>query len=326
MTEISNPDKKIVFVGDKDIPEAFDINLQQLNFEGVRILTDSTELYGNLHATKGFRGPETEHLASFRYLTKNPVPFTGFDNRPIRGLEKEYAGEIYSDVNLADFYFQGPEKFGTLISMAYGIRALKTIDVGKLGLHSSLIVDNENGAGTLIVARNRNGKSFIGQAVENTDKRFWLASDDWNEVDLSTTTVRPVSSVFAPSEVDGVYVPRFDSFGKRFYTRQPKDDQIIRPLRRIIELESCPEDRDTEKFILKSLGHIPFFGQPTSHGMFLDTGKAQEIARNRIRRATDAILFGYLLLRETVETIRISNIHNVDQRDDVINQVREAIH
>lgn len=317
---------KPVYVGTQEMPVSQEEGLLRTSLAGMSIRTDSQELYDQTELALAHDSsvcPGVQAKAILNYVTGPSFPFNDAQGQNLRRIEKDYPGDIYSDHGLATFSFHGIDKFGTLASIAYGIRSWCMIPVGRLGLHSALLHDREDGSGVLIVGKNRVGKSSIGRVIETECARFDLLSDDWSEVKLDNGIAEPISPVFSVNNPGDDYSLAFESFGKSFYTKN-----TVRPkcttLRHIIELHDTQASTD-ENFLIRSLSHIPFLPQSIDESMFTDSSGNHEeiIAKIRARRAS--IISAYGELTDDHETTVVINDPRYSSLRDSSERVKEAI-
>ena len=315
---------KPVVVGDQSWPLGFE-EMQTHSVAGVTIKTDSAELNSQLDLLAS-QVPSNDIDAvgtSLVFIVDDAFPFRDSSGARLRRIEKDYPGDIYADTRLENFAFHGINKFGTLASMAYGIRAWKTATQGVLGLHSSLIFDKESERSTLLVAKNRAGKSSIGRALEEANDRFDLLSDDWNEVCLNDGFVKTVSPVFSVERPGSDYTLLFESFGKPFYVKAGGPQRVA--LDRIIEIHSQPQVEGHTEFIRRSLGHIPFLNQQVGDSLFANAGVRRDMVTQEIVSRRQAITDAYVKLTNEFEVTQIVNNPKKNSLSDVVQRVLEEI-
>lgn len=320
------PGYKPTTVGCEDLPVEIESGLLSSEFVGMKILTDSVDLHGQLSLVDSISPASAARPPiTLRYTTDLQLPLSNAAGVPLRSQSKVHPGDIYAHPDLRDFYFQGYKKLGTLASMAYGIRALDAIQEEELGLHSSLILDQETEGVTLLVGRNRIGKSAIGQSIENTNERFLMVADDWSEVNLSNGIVTPVSTIFSPNSPSHRYQLAFTSFGKPFYTKKLPADLPPLTLSRIIELHDGGEGPEPESFILRSLTHVPFIKQPLDEDTFAYDCQERTLIAEEIALRKRAILSGYHAITQGHETHAVTNDHSRDSLSDITEKVMEIM-
>jgi hypothetical protein len=155
-------------------------------------------------------------------------------------------GQIYASKSLKDFTFCGLDKFGTLATLAYGIRTFHRIEDGYLGLHSSAI-RSPNGEGYLLVGGCRTGKTRLAHEWIKSHPKWELLEDDWTEIDLDRELLWPISPVTNVSQNGG---GGFVSFGKSFFPRSKEYFMNHTSLNGIIIIGSDS--------IQDILGNVPF--------------------------------------------------------------------
>lgn len=323
------PGYKPTVVGEDKLDANYEMLLNSVPFLGMRIMTDSPELHTQV-LQAGELTPEAalQGDLAFCYVTQDKLDLPGAGGEPLRATSNQHPGEIYASTDLRHFYFQGKNKLGTLVSMAYGIRSLDRIQDDALGLHSALILDRATREATLLVGKNCVGKSTIGQALEDdSDERFVMLSDDWSEVDLSSGYIAPVSPIFSPPEQPSVrYVPTFKSYGKPFYRKDLSDLGLLTSvgLSRIIEIRHRADIQD-EDFVLRALSHIPMIRQPLDDQLFVGNPAGQELIRGKIAARQHAILEGYSKLSEQYVRLTVVNDHQKNSLRDAVIQVKRIM-
>lgn len=320
------PGYKPTTIGHEALPVGIESSLLSSEFAGIKILTDSADLHSQLSIVDSVPPVSANQPpVTFRYTTDLHLPLSNAAGTPLRSQSKIHPGDIYANPDLRDFYFQGYKKLGTLASMAYGIRALHAIKEDELGLHSSLILDQETEGVTLLVGRNHIGKSAIGQSIENTDERFLMIADDWSEVNLGDGSVTPVSKIFSPDSPSHHYQLAFTSFGKPFYTKSLPADLPPLTLCRIVELHDGGEEPEASSFILRSLTHVPFIKQPLDKDTFADDCQERKQIAEEIASRKGAILSGYHVITQEHETHAVINDHSRDSLSDMTEKVMEIM-
>lgn len=315
------PDYKSVTFGVELLPDNLEASLMTVNFRGIEVRTDSMEMHDLLRQAEQYSEDDAMAetgglLPRFHYLTKQPLPFEQPNGRQLQGLTKEYPGDIYMSPDLQNTYFEGIDKIGTLMSMCYGIRALHLIKDGRLGLHAALLHDRREAAAVLLIGKNRSGKSTVGAAIEQSDNRFELLSDDWTEVGTSTHTALPVSPVFSFNHPGPKYKLAFESFGKKFYVKTEKEAGIALPVKAIVEIRDSFTESD-EDFISHSLKHIPLVRQIIDDRLNTSEDSARATARS--------VIAAYGQLRDTVPTNIVRNKPGDNSIADATASVRGLI-
>ncbi len=316
---------KPITVGCERLPQDTENRLLSAYLLGIKVYTDSEEIYRCLRLSGANCGVGTPELqTSLYYITRELLPFRKRNGLDLQTMEVDCPGDVYVSPQLDRFYFNGIEKLGTVASMIHGIRSFVSIQKGIIGLHSALIYDKESKQAHLLVGKDRVGKSSIGQALEEISDRFMMISDDWNEVDIlsSDMKVEPVSTVFSPPHPNENYELAFVSFDKPYYWKHN-----VRPLPglgvgKIIEVYGNEQELDSDDFLFKSLSHIPFLCQPVDEELFVcpyfnDSKLAYEIQRRRA-----AIVEGYNYLKTKRPTWLLVNDPN---KNTVIEAATEVL-
>jgi len=190
----------------------------QVEVNGISVGTNNLDLHSILSAIPNAQNQDPLGI-QLTYLTSNKAGIDGvYMPQP---MDETHAGDIYTNYQLNKFVFVGLNKLGTLLAMIYGVRALRQIDRGILGVHSASVYDRELDRTHILIGRSRAGKSSLSFALEaDQSSRFELLADDWNEIDLNSGQVNPISAVFSGANPnDDRYRPIFNSFGKQFYTK-----------------------------------------------------------------------------------------------------------
>lgn len=317
------PEYKPVIIGSRDLPEEMTQGLQGASIFGINVYTDSPEMHRCIQlsgaSTNSRQGDDCD--INFYYLTQSQLPFTTAQGEPLQQLQVEYPGEIYMSPDMSSFYFWGIDKLGTLISMIYGIRAIKGVEEGRLGVHSALVYDMDYSCAHLIIGKNRIGKSTIGQILEDNGDRFVLMSDDWNEVNVTDGTVEPMSMIFSPKQATTQYEPAFESFGKQFYWKHGIRPYPMLNIGTIIELYATSQEIADNKFVQRSMAHIPLIAQPIKHEMFDSPFEFSESDLERYVLFQERYLAMYSALREKYKTIQIVNQKGEVSIEEVTQQI-----
>lgn len=295
--------------------ESFDLEMKKKlyvsQFLDINIYTDSNDLQKNILMAGGRSIDliKSEPTASLYYFVREKLPFTKKGELPLIEMSLDYPGDIYMSFDMKSFYFKGVEKFGTLISMLYGIHSFFSIDKGILGIHSALLYDNEKQLSHLIVGGNRTGKSAVGRTVENISGKFDLIADDWSEIDLLSQSfeLTPVSTTFSPDAISENYKYAFTSFGKSFYFKNKFRPTPVYRLGKIIELCRDKKEADSENFVLKALTHIPLINQNFSEEDFCCSSRIKDGIVNKVINKKRAILLSYQWLISQKPVYRIIN-------------------
>lgn len=314
---LSVPSYKKVIVGGVEFRESKDLHVA--NVMGINVFTDSLEM----HECLGFYGTQSvnDNCPNFYYLTQRDLQFKDREGRQLQGLQIDHPGEIYMSPDMNNFYYRGIDKFGTLISMIYGIRALRSLEENRLGLHSALLFDKRYNCVHLLVGKNRIGKSTIAQRIEEADSRFILLSDDWNEVDLENNQVTPISVLFSPENIYIDYEVAFNSFGKSFYWKHGIRPYPSLRIGRVIELYGNESELTDGLFLQRSMAHIPLLAQPISSEMFDTYDGDFEDAIHRFCDFQDRYTQGYEQLTGRCKPIKIVNEKGKNSIEDVVEQI-----
>ncbi len=239
----------------------YSVPLDQLSLHdqcvlGVGVRTDSTELSTQLDLIKQVSGgmPIDDEVALF-YLTQTDIVIS--EDRILTPMSREAGGEILTNFDLTQFHYKGIPKLGTLLSIIYGIRALRMASEQVLGIHSASIYDHEINAAHLVVGPSHLGKSSIGGLFENGD-RFEMIADDWNEIDFNNGTVTPISPIFSGDYDSEHYEWVFQSFRKNYYMKRNSCGLAEKNLGTIFFLtRSREESPDSIDYFSNVESHIP---------------------------------------------------------------------
>lgn len=314
---LSVPSYKKVVVGGMEFRENKDLHV--VNVMGINVFTDSLEM----HECLGFYCTQSvnDNCPNFYYLTQEDLDFRDRDGRQLQGLQVDHPGEIYMSPDMNNFFYRGVDKFGTLISMIYGIRALRSLEENRLGLHSALLFDKRYNCVHLLIGKNRIGKSTIAQRVEEADSRFILLSDDWNEVNLENNQVTPISVLFSPENISTDHEVAFNSFGKSFYWKHGIRPYPLLQVGSVIELYGNEAELLDGLFLQRSMAHIPLLAQPISAEMFDTYDGDFKDAISKFRDFQDRYSRGYKQLTDRCNLIRIVNEKGKVSVEDVVEQI-----
>lgn len=249
---------------------------------GIQIITDNKKLAKNIQISKKREPKTSTYKKPIRlfYITSNNSIIRKDDGTTLRAMSLGFPGEIYVDSKLQSFAFKGKVKYGTLISIVYGLRAFISIDEGILGLHSAAIFDRQTHKVHLLIGKNKIGKSTIAQLIEKTDKRFVVISDDWCELNVNDYWVRPVSPLFSPGHSDKTFSRQFMSYGKNFYTKKGIGTGIKGgKLGKIIEIVASKNEMLDANFFQRAMFHIPFVAQEVGKVGFARGVKKEKIIK-----------------------------------------------
>ena len=303
-------ESKQVIIGRSSLSSEFLEGLHSSVIYGINIYTDSDEMNDCCRLLE-IHTQEIPNIhnsgINFFYLTKKQLPFINSHGQSLQQLSRNYPGDIYMSPDMSNFYFYGINKFGTLISMIYGIHAINQIKNGILGIHSALVYDQLNNQSHLLVGKSRIGKSSIGQLLEEHDPRFIMLSDDWNCVDISRNVVIPFSVVFSPQNPSPNYVTAFQSFGKSFYWKSNIGNFKDIPLGKIIELYDEDRFSQANEFWRQCMSHVPLLSQPISMATFDKPHDYTEIDLDRFHRIQYQFMVTYNQLTHTHQTRRVVN-------------------
>lgn len=318
---------KPVVIGNGTLSGEVTRNLHASSIFGINVLTDSPEMHRCLQLSgASVNGNRPNDCSSnFYYLTQSQLPFKTADGEDLQQLQVEYPGDIYMSPDMNNFYFWGIDKLGTLVSMIYGIRAIKGVEEGKLGVHSALLYDNKCNCAHLLIGKNRIGKSTIGQMLEDLGNRFVLLSDDWSEINVNEGTVEPMSMIFSPKQATNNYEPAFESFGKQFYWKHGVRPYPVLNLGTIIELYGTPQELADNKFIQRSMAHIPLIAQPVRHDIFDSPTDFSEADLGRYLAFQQSYMGMYSMLRDSHKTIQVINQKGQVSVEQVTQQILSNI-
>lgn len=318
---------KPVVIGNGALSSEITRNLHVSSILGINVLTDSSEMYRCLQLSGAsvncYRLNDSS--ANFYYLTQSQLPFRKANGEVLQQLQAEYPGDIYMSPDMNNFYFWGIDKLGTLVSMIYGIRAIKGVEEGRLGVHSALLYDNECNCAHLMIGKNRIGKSTMGQMLEDAGNRFVLLSDDWSEINISEGTVEPMSMIFSPKHATNHYEPAFESFGKQFYWKHGVRPCPVLNLGTIIELYGTSQELADNKFIQRSMAHIPLIAQPVRYDIFDSPTEFSEADLDRYLVFQQSYTGMYSMLRDSHKTIQIVNQKGQFSLEQVTQQILSNI-
>jgi hypothetical protein len=195
-------------------------------------------------------------------------------------------GQIYASRNLRDYTFCGLDKFGTLATLAYGIRTFHRVEDGYLGLHSSAI-SSPDGSGYLLVGGCRTGKTRLAKEWIKRHPKWELLEDDWTEIDLDKEVVWPITPVTNVSQTPG---EGFVSFGKTFFPRSQEHFMNHTSLNGVIIIGSDS--------IQNILGNVPFIDSDS----IVDCPKT---TRDEISERVELIESSFKYLQQTYPTLHI---------------------
>lgn len=256
------------------------------NFEidtslGIKVFTDSEKLAKEVDlALKNFSTKDDAGV-EFIYLTKNKIPkFDEFEIQP-RPISVGILGDLVVDKNLTQYCISGPDKFGSLESVLFGIYSFERAEKGFLGLHAAQIYDNKKRVSHILIGNSGIGKSTVSQLFQNNNPgRFTVLSDDWVEIDPSLEYVEPVSTTLSShegsvtndlNEENRRVSDKFTSFGKNFYTY----DVLKNPNNRLgsiilmLDKNNKNETTSLREYFIDSSRHIPFIDQISLKGAVL---------------------------------------------------------
>ncbi len=325
-----NPYYKPIFVGSKKkfpMVGTYSQKTYFINHLGIKIITDSDELAENLLISKNneLATHKDKKPITLMYLTSESLKILKDYKKVLLPMGPGSPGEIYADSTLQYFTFIGKVKYGTLISIIYGLRAFMDIDKQYLGLHSAAIYDKLLHRVHLLVGKNKVGKSTLAQMIENYDNRFVVISDDWSEINLVNNWVRPMSPLFSPENPDIKYNFQFTSFGKPFYTKVGIDNETEGgKLGKIIEIVSNKNELLSNDFFQRAMFHIPFIAQKLADNDF-EININKELISKTISSKVDRIKKAYLLTAKEYRPIRILNARNTTTLNEIMGLIHKAI-
>lgn len=256
------------------------------NFEidtslGIKVFTDSEKLAKEVDlALKNFSVKNNSGV-EFIYLTKNKIPKADeFEIQP-RSISAGILGDLVVDKNLTQYGLSGPDKFGSLESVLFGIYAFERAEKGFLGLHAAQIYDNKNRVSHILIGNSGIGKSTVSQLFQNRNpERFTVLSDDWVEIDPSLEYVEPISTTLGShegsvtndlTEENKRVSDKFTSFGKNFYTY----DTIKNPNNKLGSIilmlgkDQVNDEDSLRQYFIDSSRHVPFIDQSNLKGIVL---------------------------------------------------------
>lgn len=295
-----------IYIGGKEIqrsPEA----AFAANIAGVDIYTDCLEI-SNILSLMG--APEAEGVLSLTYLTQ--AGFESLGVRELHPMDESAMGDLYVEDNLRNFAFVGFNKFGTLASLAYGIRSFHNIQHGLLGLHSAALLERATNSVYLIVGESGAGKSTVASMLaEHHNEKLKLLCDDWVEVYVDNLMVSPIS-VAASKDIASTSSKKnkFVSFNKTFVPSS--SIERFAPLSGMIEIVADSNLNGPDELrIRQMLGHVPFIDMPVIDSPFKTT------AERNIKQRLKWILSDYTKIRSLTRSKRVVNQRGVTQLEEL---------
>lgn len=260
---------------------------------GVRVYTDSKSLAGQVMFS--FDRQFAPSLWELTYLTERSV------NLQINGLVPRRMGMGIAPIlvvttDLSHFAVSGPEKFGSLAGLVYGISSLNLIEKGILGLHGSSVLDLESDQVHILLGASGEGKSTQARLLEKRfPERFLVVGDDWVQIDPSRRLVFPVSSTVGVegdiSAAETEEMPglkgEFTSFGKKFFILDRHKASFYK-LGQIFQLHrgEMKKNRSSLIGLFRNFNrHIPFLNPLNGRIEDLPDG-----AKNRIEKIINSYL------------------------------------
>jgi|SRR3989339_651843 len=240
---------------------------------GIKVFTDSEKLAKEVDLALKKLSTNNNLGVELIYLTKNKIPKVDeFEIQP-RPISAGILGDLVVDRNLTQYGLSGPDKFGSLESVLFGIYAFERAEKGFLGLHAAQIYDNKNRVNHILIGNSGIGKSTVSQLFQNRNpERFTVLGDDWVEIDPSLEYIEPISTTFGShggsvtndltKENKGVR-DKFTSFGKIFYTYDIIKNSNNKLGAVILMLGKKQENTkgSLREYFIDSNRHIPFIDQ-----------------------------------------------------------------
>jgi len=242
---------------------------------GIRVYSDSEKLAKETEQAFGVSNKYAVPTVDFVYLTKSNIKPIIRTEKPTRPIEVGILGDLVVDTTLTQYALSGPDKFGSLESVLFGIRSFEQIEKGLLGLHAAQIFDNKYNKNHVFIGGSGTGKSTLVQFLEMSDPgRYTVIADDWVEIDTKHGVVQPVSTTFG-SRTDtltsglildnGRAEGKFTSFGKDFFMKDQKQNPhnslgLIVMLEKPNQSNLGHREQDWDLFV-ESNRHIPFITQ-----------------------------------------------------------------
>lgn len=288
---------------------------------GVQVLTDSEEMASQIDAVSGKSLPP---CCTLIYLTKKDTGVTTPFARRAKRIGPGTSGEMSVSEDLKTYAIAGPEKFGSLISLVYGIRSFALADQGIVGLHAAALYDKDRDRVHLIIGKSGIGKSTYAHLLEQNSPRFEVLSDDWVEIVHENLNVIPISNVSSARDQSdlGIYLASstkyrilFDSFGKRFYSYSPSKDYELKAVGKIIQIHNG-NYTSIEDLYRRSHVNIPFMNEA-----LFRSGEASNFTNQAAESRVQALIRGFLYISQQ-ENFQLIHARQGDI-SSVLNQIEE---
>ncbi len=259
-----------------NVPQGMEgIDIQPCYHAGIEIRPESPDLRDAIERSYSELEKDQDYVsASLLYLTSYPLSIDGPTGEPAKPMVIGHPAEMAVSFSLRQYAVSGPNKLGTLLSLAHGIRTFSNAQE-KLGLHAAIIFDRGRNGAILIAGKSGIGKTTHSLLLEKfAPSRFQVLGDDWAEIDVENKTAGSISTSFGVAHdtlasyllQTGPFMKIASSFGKDFYTRT---DGAIRGYDfRILKFITLMEPGSTtdETAFWRDNYHIPF-----SNVRFLDS-------------------------------------------------------
>lgn len=289
---------------------------------GINFFTDSSTLAENVASTEDVG--TSKDSTDLVYLTKSVILPVHDETQP-KKIDKGMLGDLIVTPDLKHYAISGPEKYGSAISILFGISSFEKAEEGILGLHAGQIYDKKLDLNHIIIGASGQGKSTYTHLLSAQEpNRFDAVADDWVELDTNNRTVNPISKTFGSHRetvADDIISasPRitssFESFQKKF--SQPEIPKDISPrVGMIFQLYEGGLDKSDNGLLYLLSGvnsHIPFLYQ-----FQLDDSRINVVLPKNVCSRLEAIITNYTALargkRFEFINARKGDIHNVAAR------------
>lgn len=280
---------------------------------GIKVLTDSKKLAEEIELAAKDK-ENTISTIDLVYLTKkniDPVNESEISPRPI---SKGVLGDLVVDQSLTQYGLAGPDKFGSVESVLFGIYSFERAEGGFLGMHAAQIYDRKNGVNHVVIGDSGMGKSTLAQFLENIKPdRFEVLADDWVEFNQNQNGVRPVSMTFGSNDdtlnnelvISNKRVgAKFTSFGKNFHTYDSTENaaENIGSVIQLYDPLFKSTDEEMIAYFTKLNRHIPFITQ---------AAKEIDLLPPKVNGRLKSILQGYSRLRNH-ESFLVLDLNGLD--------------